>query len=459
MTELKLYDTMTRQKVNIAVSDQPIKIYSCGPTVYDYPHIGNWYSFLRWDTLNRVLLHLGYKTNWVTNITDVGHLVSDEDVGQDKLEKGAAREGKTAWDVAKFYTDDYLQSLKMLNFSTPDTICTATDYIPEQINMVQNLLDKGYGYVIDDGVYYDTSKFTDYGKLARLKLDNLKEGARVATNTQKRNATDFALWKFSPVGEKRDMEWQAFGQMGFPGWHIECSAMCKKILGDTLDIHCGGIDHIPVHHTNEIAQSEAANGVKFSKIWLHNAFILVDGAKMSKSKGNFYTLHDIIAKGYDPLVYRLYAMTSHYRSEANFSWKGMDEAAAKLIDLMRFAVLRYQADGNSTHSMTDFINALADDLNTAQALAELSSITSLPVDQVSVTLANEFIATVDATLGLKLSDIPDISISTKKLIDDRITAKQNKQYKDADAIRIQLESDGILLSDISATRSIWYYKS
>jgi cysteinyl-tRNA synthetase len=282
---MQLYNTLTRKLEYFEPQTPPeVKLYTCGPTVYDYQHIGNYSAYVRWDTLVRVLQATGHEVNWVINITDVGHLVSDADEGEDKLEKGARREGKTAWDVAAFYMDDFMLGLKALHIQTPTHVVRATDHIVEQIALVEILEQKGYTYTIDDGVYYDTSKCKDYGALAHIDVKNLQAGARVELNPQKRHPTDFALWKFTPKGQKRDMEWDSPWGKGFPGWHLECSAMSMKYLGETLDIHTGGIDHIPVHHINEIAQSEAATGKQFSRFWLHNNHILVDNAKSLKAR-------------------------------------------------------------------------------------------------------------------------------------------------------------------------------
>jgi cysteinyl-tRNA synthetase len=287
---IKLFNTLTRNIDPLEPGEDTVKIYSCGPTVYDYPHIGNWYAFLRWDLLIRVIKASGYKVSWVMNITDVGHLTSDGDEGIDKLEKGAKREHKSAWEIAKEYTEYFLCGLHKLNFIKPNFLPRASDHINNQVDFIKRIEAEGLTYIIDDGVYFDSSKLADYGKLARLNLSNLKEGARVKANPQKKNATDFALWKFSPKSKKRDMEWDSPWGKGFPGWHLECSAIIEEYLGDTVDIHCGGVDHIPIHHTNEIAQSESIHHKPLAKIWVHSNHIQVDGQKISKSLGNIITL-------------------------------------------------------------------------------------------------------------------------------------------------------------------------
>ncbi|MFH1744887.1 MAG: cysteine--tRNA ligase, partial [bacterium] len=294
MNKILLYDTLSREKQEF----EPIKkgkvgLYTCGPTVYDFAHIGNFRSYIFEDILKRVLEYNGYEVTHVMNITDVGHLTGDGDMGEDKLEKGAKREGKTAREIAKYYTESFKKDAKKLNIILPEEelMPRATDYIEEQIELIKILENKGYTYRTSDGIYFDTSKVEDYTKLSHLNLDQLREGARVEKNEEKKNATDFSLWKFSPKDVKRQMEWTSPWGTGFPGWAIECSAMSAKILGKQLDIHCGGIDHINVHHTNEIAQSEAATGKKFFNYWMHCAFLnIVGGKKMAKSDGNFLTL-------------------------------------------------------------------------------------------------------------------------------------------------------------------------
>ena len=381
---ITLHNTLTgNQDEFTPQSEEKVTLYTCGPTVYSEPLIGNWVAYLRWDTLVRTLKANDYTVERVMNITDVGHLVSDADDGEDKMEKGAKREGITAWEVAARYTDSFLAGMKSLNLLPPEHLTKATDFIPEQIALVQTLEAKGYTYIIDDGVYFDTSKFPSYADFAHLDLEGLKAGARIDTNDQKRAPQDFALWKFSPANEKRDMEWESPWGTGFPGWHIECSAMAMKLLGDTLDIHTGGIDHIPVHHTNEIAQSEAATGKQFSRFWLHNNHLKVNGTKISKSLGNGYTLADLHDKGYDPMDFRMLLLQSHYRTEGNFTWDNLDAAKNRLSHWREIAVLRWQIhdtlnddsekDSHDTSAKLlaashAALEALNNDLNTPEAL-------------------------------------------------------------------------------------------
>lgn len=466
---MKLYNTLTRSIDEVQPLQAPtITFYSCGPTVYDYLHIGNWYTYVRTDILVRGLKANGYTPTWVMNITDVGHLVSDADDGEDKLEKGARREGKTAWEVAEFYTADFLKNLELLNITQPTHITKATDHIEEQIALVNTLEAKGYTYIIDDGVYYDTSKFTHYADFARLDLDEQQAGTRVGFNDQKRNASDFALWKFSPKDQQRDMEWDSPWGKGFPGWHIECSAMSMKYLGDTLDIHSGGIDHIPVHHTNEIAQSEAATGKQFARHWLHSNHLLVDGQKISKSLGNGIRIDELVEKGYTPETFRLLVLESHYRSQARFSFDSLDAAQARLKDLQAMAVLRYQVrdhaiDGTSFSFgdvPVEITAQLANDLNTPEVLAYLSNVSrqiqAVLLWQKSLPYFEAMIAGLDDLLGLNLTQVPDISEAQKQLIIDRESARAAKDWTNADHLRDELLAQNIELRD-SPHGVIWLY--
>lgn len=470
---MKLYNTLTRRVEEVEPFNPPeVTIYTCGPTVYDYPHIGNWFTFIRYDTLVRTLRGVGFNPNWVMNITDVGHLVSDADEGEDKLEKGARREGKTAWDVAKFYGDYFVHALDRLNITRPSNLPKATDHIAEQIELIQKLEQKDYTYTIDDGVYFDTAKLDDYGKLARLDIEHLKAGARVEANPQKRNATDFALWKLSPQGQQRDMEWDSPWGKGFPGWHLECSAMAMKYLGETIDIHGGGIDHIPVHHTNEITQSEAATGKPFARIWFHTNFILVDGKKISKSLGDFYTLEDVEVKGFDLATFRLLVLESHYRTEANFSWDNLQAAQNRLNDFRCFADLKFQTvmyDSKTgrqpvqglefDYAWGQIVDALQDDLNTAEALVELNKTvdqaTTWNIDNNAKRRFERFLSDIDNLLGLSLGDRQDITGDQKQAIQARESARASRDFAKSDELRDKLEEQGIGLRD-TPHGPIWY---
>jgi cysteinyl-tRNA synthetase len=545
---LKFHNTLTGQVDEfVAQNENKVSLYTCGPTVYDYPHIGNWVAYIYWDTLVRILMANNYDVTRVMNITDVGHLTSDADEGEDKLEKGARREDKTAWEVAAFYTDDFIKGMKRLGMITPQYIAKATDYIPDQLNLVRRLKEKGFTYQINDGIYFDTSKFPTYADFAHLNLESLKAGARVEYNPEKRNHSDFAIWKFTPAGEKRDMEWQTPADlldndsraadvttdtgtstsilstvqqsrsaivsngtlepefelapgpnsdperssamknngrrgeqkaMGFPGWHLECSAIAMSILGDTLDIHTGGIDHIPVHHTNEIAQSEAATGLRFSNFWLHCNHIKVNGTKISKSLDNGYTLDDLEKKGFTPLDFRMFVLQGHYRNEGNFTFEGLTAAKNRLHNWRTIAVLRHQIhdtlqndDEKSRDGKTvaiyatphAIIEALDEDLGTPEALRIIddafSRITDAHLININRRALVQLLETIDSTLGLQLLDsTPDVSDETKHIILERNQARAQKDWKKSDELRDQLLNQGIAIRDTDA-ESIWEYKA
>jgi cysteinyl-tRNA synthetase len=465
---MQLYNTLTKQLEEIAPLEPPkISVYTCGPTVYDYAHIGHWFNYVRMDMLIRTLKASGLQPEWVMNITDVGHLVSDADDGEDKLEKGARREGKTAWEVAEFYTQDFLECMRLLNMLEPNHIVKATDHISEQIALIKTLEEKDYTYVIDDGVYYDTSKFPAYARFARLDLDDQQAGARVSFNPQKHNSSDFALWKFSPEGHNRDMEWDSPWGKGFPGWHIECSAMSMHYLGPTLDIHTGGIDHIPTHHTNEIAQSEAATGKRFANYWLHSNHVLIDGEKISKSLNNGIRLQDIIMQGIPVEAVRLHILESHYRNQSKFSWESLQAANNRLQDLRAMAALRFQAlpaaRDSSTFSLEDvpleLTNILIRDIDTPGALAFLSQVTtqllSVLIEKDMVDHLEAMLRGIDDLLGLSLMSVRDITHEQKQLIHERQAARDDKDWAKSDDIRDKLISDGVGLRDTSSG-AIWF---
>jgi cysteinyl-tRNA synthetase len=489
---LKLHNTLTRQTELFTPMDETnVTLYTCGPTVYNYLHIGNWAAYVYWDVLVRALIANGYHVERVMNLTDVGHLTGenegDANVGEDKLQKGARREGKTAWQVAEYYAEDFLAGMEKLGLLMPEHITKATDFIPQQLDLIRILKEKGMTYQIDDGIYFDTSKFPTYAAFANLDLAAQKAGARVGYNQEKRNPSDFALWKFSPIDEQRDMEWQTpddllddtltpQNTMGFPGWHLECSAMAMSILGPTIDIHTGGIDHIPVHHTNEIAQSESASGQQFSHYWLHNNHLKVNGTKISKSLGNGYTLQDLADKGYTPLDYRMFVLQSQYSNEGNFTFVNLTAAKHRLHNWRNVAALRHQihdtlqSDTKKTGSDTSvsllaasqaLIEALSDDLNTPEVLklvdaafSRLDSEQSVHIHQSGLV---QFLETIDATLGLQLlSSTPDISDDNKQLILRRQRAREDKDWATSDMLRDELLASGIVIRD-TASGSIWEY--
>lgn len=457
---MKLYNTLTRKIEDLNPLNPPtVTVYTCGPTVYDYAHIGHWFNYVRMDILIRTLQANDLRPKWVMNITDVGHLTSDADEGEDKLEKGARREGKTAWEIAEFYTKDFLESMNKLNILDPDKIVRATEHVNDQIALIQKLEAKGYTYVVDDGVYYDTSKFPGYADFARLDLDDQQAGARVPLNPQKRNPTDFALWKFSAKDHQREMEWDSPWGKGFPGWHIECSAMAMKYLGETIDIHTGGIDHIPIHHTNEIAQSEAATGKRFANYWMHSNHVTVSGEKISKSLGNGIRLQEIIEKDIPVEAVRLHVLESHYRSQSKFSWQSLEAAQNRLKDLRAMADLRWQLiDPDKPGQPIDFkkytetLNSeLANDLNTPRALADLSAASHILAKQLVAKNQQadfeEFLSRIDQALGLKLLNSNDISPKQKQLIADREAARTTNNWQSSDELRDRLNQQNIKIRD------------
>ncbi len=464
---LQLHNTLTKKtELFSPINDQKVTLYTCGPTVYHSLTIGNWTAYIYWDTLVRTLIHSGYTVERVMNITDVGHLVSDEDEGEDKMQKGARREGKTAWQVAQYYTEDFLQGMRSLNLLPPEHITKATDYIDQQLALIRTLKDKGYTYQIDDGIYFDTAKFPSYTNFARLDLEAQQAGARVSFNNQKRQASDFALWKFSPVNEKRDMEWETpldlledtSEKRGFPGWHIECSAMALSVLGDTIDIHTGGIDHIPVHHTNEIAQSEAATGKRFARTWLHNNHLKVNGTKISKSLNNGYTLEDLKKKGFSAQDFRLFVLQSHYRSESNFTWENLTAAKNRLHHWKNIAEQRWQINKQGSNELAIYLPrlqaAVQDDLNIPEALKIIDEAFK-NLATTSTQSLHAFLEQLDTLLGLELlSATPDIDIETKDIILQREKARNQKDWKTSDQLRDQLAARGIILNDHNGT-TIW----
>jgi len=458
MPKLFLYNTLSRKKEEfIPIKKGKVGLYTCGPTVYNYAHIGNLRTYLFEDFLRRVLEYNGYKVKQVMNITDVGHLTGDMDMGEDKIESGAAREGKSAWEIAEFYTVAFKKDLAALNILEPDVWCKATDSIDEQIAMIKTLEEKGYTYKTSDGIYFNTAKVSDYNKLSHLPLDELKEGARVEKNPEKKNLTDFALWKFSPAGAKRQMEWPSPWGLGFPGWHIECSAMSLAELKDQLDIHCGGIDHINIHHTNEIAQSEAATGKKFFNYWLHGAFLNIKGGKkMAKSAENFLTLEKaLIKKGIDPLAYRFAALQVHYRKPMEYSEAGLAQAVQGLESLKKqVAALGDKCGKIDSGFQEKFLAAINDDLNMPQALAVAAAVLKsdlVPADKLATIL--DF----DKVLGLNLDkaeeemnqevESNDLSGSARKLITERQVARIAKDWAKADSLRDELEKLGFTVED------------
>ncbi|NLU31024.1 MAG: cysteine--tRNA ligase [Clostridiaceae bacterium] len=451
---MKLYNTLTRSKDEfVPMSGNEVGIYSCGPTVYNYAHLGNLRTYVFMDILRRVLKYNGFKLRHVMNITDVGHLVSDADEGEDKMLKGAREQKKTPWEIAEYYTRVFMEDTDALNIEKPEIICKATDHIPEMIAFVEELVKKGYGYETSDGIYFDISKFPGYGKLSGISLEDQMAGARVEVNEEKRHPADFALWKKAPP--EHIMQWESPWGMGYPGWHIECSAMSMKYLGDTFDIHTGGVDHIPVHHENEIAQSEALLGRPAVRFWLHGEFMMVDNGKMSKSLNNTYTVKDLRDRGYNPLAFRFMCLNAHYRNKLNFTWDGMAASQTAYNRFMEGALTH--RDGSEPVDqalcdafLKDFEEAINDDLNIPRALGVAWNVVRHP--QKSNDLY-KLLVKMDSVFGL---GVENASVETEpaqldreieELIAQRQKARQEKNWKLADEIRDKIRSMGIELMD------------
>jgi cysteinyl-tRNA synthetase len=447
---IKLYNTLTRKKQNFkSLKNKRVRLYSCGPTVYNYAHIGNLRTYLFNDILKRVLKYNGYKVKHVMNLTDVGHLTSDADTGEDKLEKAAIKENKTAWEIANFYTEAFKKDLKALNIEEPTIWAKATDHIKEQIDLIKKLENKGYVYRLKDGLYFDTSKIKNYGKLMGKKKRNLKAGARVEMVPGKKSATDFALWKFSSKEQKRQMEWNSPWGIGFPGWHTECIAMSKKYLGVPFDIHTGAVDLMPTHHTNEIAQSEAAFNKNLANYWLHGEHLLLKEGKMAKSDGNLILIDDIIKKRLNPLVFRYLCLTSHYRSKLTFSWQSL-EASQKALDkisnfqfscLPPIRLISNQKEKNKYKK--EFLKYINDDLNMPKALAYIWKL------QKQNKLSQKLLLDFDKVLGLGLDTIKTVEIpeEIKELVHKREEYRKEKNFKESDRIRKEIEVKGFTVED------------
>ena len=450
-----LFNTATRKKEKfVPLVAGKVGLYTCGPTVYHYAHIGNLRTYVFEDLLVRALKRAGFAVNHVMNITDVGHLVSDADDGEDKMEKGARREGKSAWDIAKYYTEVFFQDLAKLHCLTPQIIPKATDHVQEMIELVQVLEKKGFAYKTSDGIYFDTVKFPSYADFARLDVENLEAGKRVALG-EKRAPTDFALWKFSPKGEARQMEWDSPWGKGFPGWHIECSAMAMKYLGETFDIHCGGIDHVPVHHTNEIAQSEAATGKPFSKYWLHGEFLNDDTGKMSKSSGDTLTLAFLEKQGFSAVDYRFLLLQAHYRSKFNFQFESLKGAQAGLAGV-RAKMQAWQgldtagvkANARMQELGAAFDKAVFDDLNMPEAMAVFFA--ALKDSALSEAERKKLVLDFDEILGLGLAAMGaavSIPANVQALVDARDAARNGKNWAESDRLRGELQALGWIVKD------------
>ena len=449
---IRLHNTKSRTIEDFSpLQEGLVSIYSCGPTVYHYQHLGNMRAAVFADTLRRMFVSCGYEVKHVINITDVGHNVDDSDEGEDKMEKGAKREGKNVWEIAKMYTEAYFNDLSMLGIPLDAyTFPRATDNIKEQIALIEALEIKGYTYRTTDGIYFDTSKFKAYPDFAHIDIEGLQSGARIEENTEKKNITDFALWKFSPKDEKRQMEWESKWGTGFPGWHIECSAMSMKYLGVHFDVHTGGIEHIPVHHTNEIAQSQCATGMPYVNYWMHNNHLLDTTGKMSKSKGDFMTLSSLRVENYDPLAYRYFLLTAHYRKELSFSYEALDAATVAYHRLVDYALHHKTTSG---HVIATYIHqahtALQNDLATPEVIATIWKLMKdeevLEVDRYVTLIA------MSDMLGLGLGEVTQKEIEipevVQELLERRALARASKEFALSDNLRKEIKSHSFIVKD------------
>lgn len=458
-----LTNTLGREKQEFRpIADGKVGMYTCGLTVYGRGHVGNFRAFIFADVLRRMFEASNYAVTHVINITDVGHLVGDGDEGEDKMEVSSKKTGESAWDIAAKFTALYHQDARALNLLVPHVEPKATDHIAEQIALVEKMEANGFTYLTTDGVYFDTAKLPDYGKLSGQKLEEKEDGARVAVNTEKRNPSDFALWKFSPStssgpsATQRQMEWDSPWGKGFPGWHLECSAMSEKYLGVPFDVHTGGVDHIAVHHENEIAQTSAASGALEAHYWLHNEFVLIDGGKMSKSLGNVYTIDDLAAKDVDALAYRYFVLGAHYRTQLNFTWEAVtaaQNALNKLVDIVRGWDKPSTPDAPRVDA---FMARVQDDLDTAQGLAMLWDVVhdaALPTDVKAAT-----VLAFDEVLGLALEDVVArpvrVTEDAQKLLDARQAARDAKNWPLSDALRDRLAELGYRVEDTAEGQRI-----
>ena len=462
-----LYNTMSRAVEEFKpITEGFVGMYGCGPTVYNYAHIGNLRTYIFEDTLKRVLRHAGYKVKHVMNITDVGHLTGDGDEGEDKMAKSARESGRSVWDIAKFYTDAFFRDYDSLNIIRPDVVCPATRHIQQMIDLIKRLEEGGHTYVAGGNVYFSIDTFPAYGRLARLNLDDLKSGARIDIDSNKRNPKDFVLWFTNSKFGEQAMMWDSPWGRGYPGWHIECSAMSMYYLGEQFDIHCGGIDAIPVHHTNEIAQSEAATGKKWVNYWMHGEFLLSDKGKMSKSSGEFLTMSVLKEHGYDPLDYRYFCLGATYRTQLQFSYQGMDSARTARLGLVeRIASLGDSVASASEISekgkayMDQFDGFVCNDLATARGLSVLWNM--LKDEGLSNAEKRYVVNYMDQVLGLKLSEVKassqapqDFPAEVLELVEKRAQAKKNKDWASADLFRNQIEELGYTVKDTPAGPSL-----
>ena len=456
---MKLYNTLTRKKEDFKpLEGNQVRLYSCGPTVYSYAHIGNLRAYLFMDLLRRSLKYNGYELKHVMNITDVGHLTSDADEGEDKMEKAAKAQNKSPWEIAKMYTEEFFKDFERLNIDMPEIIAKATDHIPDMLEYVKEIVKNGYGYETSNGIYFDISKLDRYGILSGISLEDQLAGARIAVDDEKRSPLDFAIWIKAP--ENHIMKWDSPWGLSYPGWHLECSAMGIKYLGDVFDIHTGGEDHIPIHHENEIAQAKGATGKIPAKFWMHVAFLTVDGGKMSKSLGNCYRIVKLQEKGFEPLAFRYFCLNSHYKSKLNFTFDGLKSAQTALNRLRNS--IKLHSEGDKKVSLEEvnnykeqFKEAINDDLNSPKALAILWEVAKKEEKSKDYL---ELIKDFDKVLGLdldieKINQLPveeELSDEVKALIEERNKARAEKNWAEADRIRDLLVGMGVKIADKKA---------
>lgn len=458
MVELKLFNTMGRQlSTFVPIREGKVGMYACGLTVYNYAHIGNLRSYVFEDIVRKALEYCGYQVRHVMNVTDVGHLTGDADEGEDKMVKSSRETGRTVWEIAEFYTKAFFRDFSLLRCSMPTVVCKATDHIQDMIDLISIIEAKGFTYSAGGNLYFDISRFPDYGKLALLDQQELRAGARVEVDQGKRNPFDFALWFTRSKFEHQVMLWDSPWGRGYPGWHIECSAMSMKYLGEHFDIHCGGIDHVPVHHTNEIAQSEAATGRTWVNYWMHGEFLLMGHDKMAKSAGNFLTLSSLTDKGYDPLDFRYFCLGAHYRTQLAFSFEGLDAARTSRQGLMeRMAQIRGESSqtdeqpaGKALEYLNDFETHLADDLNMPRCLADLWTLlrdTEVPAAQ-KLAVALRMDSVFDLGLGHAREEQLTLDDEAKALLEERRMARRAGNFKRSDEIRNILRGRGIEVQD------------
>lgn len=455
-----VYNTMSGNKEKlIPVQEGKVGMYTCGPTVYNYAHIGNLRTYIFEDVLKKSLRYIGYNVKHVMNVTDVGHLQSDADTGEDKMELGAKRENKTVWEIAKFYENAFLEDCDKLNIERPTVICRATEHIQDMIDLIKKLEEKGYTYISNGNVYYEIDKFEDYNKLANLSIEELEAGSRVEVDEGKKNPLDFVLWFTNSKFKNQIMQWDSPWGRGFPGWHVECSAMSIKYLGERIDIHCGGVDHIPVHHTNEVAQSEGALGHKWINYWMHGEFLVLDGGKMSKSKGDFLTLSKVEENEFNPLDYRYFCLQSRYRKQLVFSFEALRDAQnsykklkSKVLSIIDALQEEERLDESKINLYkSEFAEQISDDLNMPNALTVLSKVIkdNQLTNKEKYTLIVDFDKVLSLELTKKDSD-KDIKVNEdliNRLIKERNEARKNRNWIRADEIRDELQAMNIELID------------